>query len=61
MIEIIAEENEMSNISSEFLHLAQKEKEDVINEIVPSICQYCNREDCKGCFVQELTNAVVSE
>ena len=47
------------NISEKFKNLSQLEKEKVINDLVPSICSmYCCRENCKGCFIQELTNEI---
>ena len=46
-----------TNIGMSFLDLSQEEKEEKINKIVPSICSaYCCRENCNGCFIQELTD-----
>ena len=46
-----------TNIGMSFLDLSQEEKEKKINKIVPSICSaYCCRENCDGCFIQELTD-----
>ena len=46
-----------TNIGMSFLDLSQEEKEEKINKIVPSICStYCCRENCDGCFIQELTD-----
>lgn len=49
----------MGNISKDFLELPKEEKEKVVNELVPMVCStYCCRDNCKGCFIQELTNEV---
>ena len=46
-----------TNIGMSFLDLSQEEKEEKINKIVPAICSvYCCRENCNGCFIQELTD-----
>ena len=51
-------ETEMNtNIGMSFLDLSQEEKEEKINKMGPSICStYCCRENCNGCFIQELTD-----
>lgn len=47
----------MKRISDNFLDLSQEEKADVINRLVPSVCSaYCCRDNCDGCFIQELTD-----
>ena len=47
----------MQNISSSFLELSKEEQKNVVGEIAPSICStYCCRENCDGCFIQELTD-----
>lgn len=46
-----------TNIGMSFMELTQEEKEEVLNGIVPSVCStYCCRENCDGCFIQELTD-----
>lgn len=50
-----------NNISMSFLDLSQEEKRKKINRIVSSVCSvYCCRENCDGCFIQELINEIAS-
>lgn len=49
-------------ISDKFVSLSKMEKENVINNIVPSICsEFCCRKFCDGCFIQELTDFTLKE
>ena len=46
-----------TNIGMSFLELSKEEQQNVVGEIVPSICStYCCRDNCDGCFIQELTD-----
>lgn len=42
------------NISNEFLMESKEKQQDIMSDAVDSICRYCIRENCNGCFVQEL-------
>lgn len=46
-----------TNIGMSFMDLSQEKKEKVVNKIVSSVYStYCYRENCDGCFIQELTD-----
>lgn len=44
------------NISNAFLTETKERQRDIMTNAVDSICCYCIREDCDGCFVQELAD-----
>lgn len=47
----------MENISSSFTNLTKEEQKNIVDELVPSVCSaYCCRDNCDGCFIQELTD-----
>jgi hypothetical protein len=49
----------MKNISENFLDKTKEEQQEILNNIVPNICSlYCCRDNCHGCFIQELTDKV---
>lgn len=51
-----------TNINVKFLDLPQKEKEREINKIASTICAvYCCKENCNGCFIQELTDETLKK
>jgi hypothetical protein len=47
----------MKSISERFLNKTKEEQQDIVDSIVPNICSaYCCRDNCDGCFIQELTD-----
>lgn len=49
------------NISNEFLMELKERQQDIMSDAVDSTCRYCIREDCDGCFVQELKDEAMKE
>lgn len=50
----------MDRISENFTSKTKAEQQEIVNEIVPIVCnKYCCRNNCDGCFIQELTDEVM--
>lgn len=49
------------NISNEFLMESKERQRDIMSNAVDNTCCYCIREDCDGCFVQELKDEAMKE
>lgn len=49
------------NISNEFLMETKETQQNIMSDAVDSTCRYCIREDCNGCFVQELKDEAMKE
>ena len=49
------------NISNEFLMDAKERQQDIVSNAVDGVCRYCIKEDCNGCFVQELKDEAVKD
>lgn len=49
------------NISNEFLMESKERQQDIMSDAVDSTCRYCIKEDCNGCFVQELKDEAMKE
>lgn len=49
------------NISNAFLTETKERQQDIMTNVVDSTCRYCIREDCNGCFVQELADEAMKE
>lgn len=46
----------MKEIKDEFKKLSQEERMEVVNGLMQSVCSvYCNRENCNGCFIRDLS------
>lgn len=58
----VTAETVIPHISMSFTDLPQKSKERALNNIVSSVCSaYCCRDNCNGCFIQELTDATLPQ
>jgi hypothetical protein len=55
--------NDVNNIiGKNFLDKSKEEQQEIINDIVPAICsEYCIRDNCKGCFIQQLTDIAMDD
>ena len=49
------------NISNEFLMNTKERQQDIVSNAVDGVCRYCTKEDCNGCFVQELKDEAVKD
>lgn len=49
------------NISNEFLMESKETQQNIMSDTVDSVCRYCIREDCNGCFVHELKDEAMKE
>lgn len=49
------------NISNQFLMETKETQQNIMSDAVDSTCRYCIREDCNGCFVQELKDEAMKE
>lgn len=49
------------NISNAFLMETKERQRDIMSNAVDNTCCYCIREDCDGCFVQELKDEAMKE
>ena len=49
------------NISNTFLMETKEKQQDIMSNAVGSTCRYCIRENCDGCFIQELTDEAMKE
>ena len=49
------------NISNEFLMNTKERQQDIVSNAVDGVCRYCIKEDCNGCFVQELKDEAVKD
>lgn len=49
------------NISNQFLMETKERQRDIMSNAVDSTCCYCIRENCDGCFVQELKNEAMKD
>lgn len=49
------------NISNQFLMETKERQRDIMSNAVDSTCRYCIKEDCDGCFVQELKDEAMKE
>lgn len=48
-------------ISNQFLMETKERQRDIMSNAVDSTCRYCIKEDCDGCFVQELKDEAMKE